>query len=544
MDAVGKRTCRPRTLWPATVVALLALAAFSGAVGGIWTTHVGGTRASVGATSLSPLLMPGDYVTLNCTGGYIDLDNSSACYNTVVTNYAWGSGTTNYYVTAGCVGTCTNPSSGVWGWHSTGVCIGATSSVCATYWTLPNPVSSINMWTYCASGQRCAGTLNLWSQAPSTYTVTFSANGLLTGIQWGVSFLSFDTNTTSGTISFQVPNGTWGFTSLVPDGYTASPASGFVAVNGAPQNEPITFTGIGLVSGSVSFSSGAPVDVAYDNLSGMILVTLTNPGALAIVNPGTLAVTSITSLGTGYTPACIVFDWLNNEAYVATTTSTGYYTEVFNASSGAFVKAITLSKAPACLAFDSAKNEIFVTMPNSGIGVIKASTNTLTKTISFTKVQTGIVYFPKAGEILVSDSSSEVSVISDSSLKVTKNLTLPGCSTPDGMAYDGSVSEVFVTCFGTSGEVVVLNATLVQVATVSLGQSDPTSAVYAVGCVWVTDDESSGAVSVIADSTGSANKVVNTISVGSSPLGEAYDSSIGDLFVANSASATLSEIST
>jgi len=359
-----------------------------------------------------------------------------------------------------------------------------------------------------------------------------------------VSFLSSYTNTTSSTITFQVPNGTWGFTALTSDGYTASPSSGNINVNGAPASKTITFSGVGHVIGSVSFSSGTPSDVVYDNISGNMLVTLSNPGELAIVYPTNYTVAKINNLGTGIALQGIAFDWANNEVYVAETTTTGYNTAVFNATSGSWITSIALTKPPAYVAYDSAKNEAFVTMPGYGVAVIKTTTNTLTKTISLSKVQSGVVYYPKSGDILTSDSSSQISVISDSTLAVTQTLTLSGCTTPDGMGYDNSVTEIFVTCYGSSGSVAVLNATLVQVATISIGQSNPTHAVYVAGCIWVTDDQSSGEVTVIADSTSSANKVVNTIPVGNSPMGEACDYYNGYLFVANSSSDTLSVLST
>ena len=76
---------------------------------------------------------------------------------------------------------------------------------------------------------------------PATYTVTFSATG--NAGSWSVSFNGVTKSTTSGSIAFTAPNGTYTYSVVVvPSGQAASPSGAQVTVNGAAQSVPIQFT--------------------------------------------------------------------------------------------------------------------------------------------------------------------------------------------------------------------------------------------------------------------------------------------------------------
>ncbi|MCI4372125.1 MAG: YncE family protein [Thermoplasmata archaeon] len=96
-----------------------------------------------------------------------------------------------------------------------------------------------------------------------TYTVTFDESGLASPPAWTVTLGGSPESATTSTIPFVEVDGTYSFTVGVVTGYTASPSSGMVTVNGAsltrdiiftpttsPSTYPITFTETGLGSGT------------------------------------------------------------------------------------------------------------------------------------------------------------------------------------------------------------------------------------------------------------------------------------------------------
>jgi hypothetical protein len=77
----------------------------------------------------------------------------------------------------------------------------------------------------------------------TTYTVTFTETGLLTGTEWSVTFDGITSGGPSDTITFAgVENGTYSYTVNSVTNYIASPQTGSVIVNGANMNNPISFT--------------------------------------------------------------------------------------------------------------------------------------------------------------------------------------------------------------------------------------------------------------------------------------------------------------
>lgn len=76
-----------------------------------------------------------------------------------------------------------------------------------------------------------------------TYSVTFSESGLPSGKSWSVTLdgNGVTQSSTTSTITFAEPNGTYGYTIGTVKGYTASPSSGSVTVNGASAAVSVTF---------------------------------------------------------------------------------------------------------------------------------------------------------------------------------------------------------------------------------------------------------------------------------------------------------------
>ncbi len=101
------------------------------------------------------------------------------------------------------------------------------------------------------------------------YNVTFTESGLVTGSSWSVTLGGTPLSSTTSTIVFAEPNGSYPFSVTGPSGYFASPSSGTVTVAGAPVARAIawsqstfgvTFVETGLPAGtfwSVTLSGAA-----------------------------------------------------------------------------------------------------------------------------------------------------------------------------------------------------------------------------------------------------------------------------------------------
>ena len=98
------------------------------------------------------------------------------------------------------------------------------------------------------------------------YNVTFTESGLLPGTSWSVTLNGTTKYSSTNTITFNEPNGTYSYTVTPVAGYTESPPSGTINVNGANVTQPVTFTEIEY---TVTFTeSGLPSGtVWYINIS-------------------------------------------------------------------------------------------------------------------------------------------------------------------------------------------------------------------------------------------------------------------------------------
>ncbi len=76
----------------------------------------------------------------------------------------------------------------------------------------------------------------------ATYAVTFGESGLSSGTRWSVTLAGTTSSSSSSTITFYEPNGTFSFSAGSVDGKSASPSSGSVTVNGAAQRVDLTFS--------------------------------------------------------------------------------------------------------------------------------------------------------------------------------------------------------------------------------------------------------------------------------------------------------------
>ncbi len=100
--------------------------------------------------------------------------------------------------------------------------------------------------TITVSGSDQSQAITFTATPPSTYTVTFTQTGLssgTSGTSWSVTFNGVAESGTGTSIVFTgIANGTYTYSIGTVSGYTVSPSSGMVTVNGANVNQGIAFT--------------------------------------------------------------------------------------------------------------------------------------------------------------------------------------------------------------------------------------------------------------------------------------------------------------
>ena len=78
--------------------------------------------------------------------------------------------------------------------------------------------------------------------SPVKYTITFKESGLPSGTSWSVNLNGTTLSSTTNTIIFSMPNGTYSYTVSSVSGYTLSPSSGSINIHGSNTPKSITFT--------------------------------------------------------------------------------------------------------------------------------------------------------------------------------------------------------------------------------------------------------------------------------------------------------------
>ncbi|MDE1862700.1 MAG: hypothetical protein KGI33_07300 [Thaumarchaeota archaeon] len=232
----------------------------------------------------------------------------------------------------------------------------------------------------------------------------------------------------------------------------------------------------------------------------------------------------------------------------------------------------SLGRYPWGEAYDSKRGEIFVANYDSNtVSVISDRNNTVVDTIPVGLEPYHAVYDPARGEVFVANlGSNTVSVISDRNNTVVDTIPvggadrgtvrlqaetgfggagyIPGTVQPQGMAYDPATGEVFVGEYRLDQVQAISDANNTIVASIGVGD-EPQDMAYdsAKREVFVADygpypvGSYAGPfhVSVISDEN---HTVVGTITVGTSPFGVAYDPKMGEIFVTNAGSNTVSVI--
>jgi hypothetical protein len=91
-----------------------------------------------------------------------------------------------------------------------------------------------------------------FSQGPSTYRVTFTETGLLSGTGWSVTLSGHSNASTTSSIGFYVANGTHTYGVGAVQGYSAKPSYGYVNVSGLGASVSVKFTAVNTTARSYS----------------------------------------------------------------------------------------------------------------------------------------------------------------------------------------------------------------------------------------------------------------------------------------------------
>ena len=97
------------------------------------------------------------------------------------------------------------------------------------------------------------------------YTITFSESGLPSGTSWSVTLNGTKESSTTDTISFSEPNGSYSYSVSNVTGYSVSPSLGSITVKSGSVSKPITYTVISTPTGKSS-----PSGISNTELYGII----------------------------------------------------------------------------------------------------------------------------------------------------------------------------------------------------------------------------------------------------------------------------------
>ena len=115
-----------------------------------------------------------------------------------------------------------------------------------------------------------------------TYSVTFTEMGLPAGSSWAVTLAGSTVSSTSGTITFTEPNGTYDYIIRGNSSYTATPTTGTATVSGESQNVNVTFTPISSHPGSTGFL-GLAGNEGYYGVGGLVAVAVISATVAVII---------------------------------------------------------------------------------------------------------------------------------------------------------------------------------------------------------------------------------------------------------------------
>ena len=261
---------------------------------------------------------------------------------------------------------------------------------------------STNQLCYVSNGE----SRSLSIIGPSYYSLNFTETGLPTGTNWSVTLNGQTQSSTISTITFNEPNGTYAYTVGAVSGYTASPSSGSVTVNGVSRTVSITFTPFTSATYAVTFSeSGLPSGTSWSvTLNGAMK---SGTGSIVFTEPnGTYSYVIGTVAGYTASPSSgniLVIGFPIPQSIAFTLTSPGNYRVTFQESGlpsgtswSVTISGSTITSTTSSIAFGEPNGSYsfsvgavagYTTSPPSG--TINVSGAAVSKAITFTALPPG-----------------------------------------------------------------------------------------------------------------------------------------------------------
>src|SRR5579875_2966280 len=377
-----------------------------------------------------------------------------------------------------------------------------------------NPSSS----SITVAGKNITNYINI---SPTVFSqITFSEQGLSSGLPWTVHFNGVVQSSVTSSLQFSEPNGNFGYSVTPPPGYTVYPTQGSIDVNG-PSTTTLVFTPVT----SIGVGQG-PQSIAYDSNNGDIYVANLYSGTVSVINGAINTVSKTISVGTD--PTAILYDPANKEIYVANSYSNNV--SVISDSTNQVVDTIPAGTYPSYLLFDSANGYIYVSNNGQGtVTIINGADNSIKNTVSVGQGPQGMAT-DSSGNVYVANSNSyTISVISASSNSVTNTVT-GVYANPSLVAYDSANSEIYA--MGSDVVYPISNYQAGNPIQLSGGEAD--GIIFANNSIYVADGNT---VSVISGST------LTPITVGTGAQNMLYDPNNNLVYVANYGGSSISVIS-
>ena len=366
---------------------------------------------------------------------------------------------------------------------------------------------------------------------PPAYWIRFNESGLATRTSWSVTLNGLLRSSTNSTLNFSEINGAYPFSVGPVPGYSTSPASGSVTVNGTNMSQAILFS-ISVVSVPVGLG---PVGVAYDNSNGYVYVANGGSNNVSILS-GTNVIATVPAYNA---PWGLVYDSQDGYVYAANWGG-GSGTWVVTVISGTHdVANITYTTggtmAPMGITYDSANGTVWVANDaGNGIGVTVLQGLKIVWNLTNPSASSGIGYDPTHNYVYTSYRSTGWAGVMDAA-GTFNSFSTGSFSQPYWDTYDPFRHQVYISEYG-GNDLLTLNGTKIT--------GNITSVYSPMG---VAVDNSSGLLFVTQYGRADVNVVDGTqslvnISVGTNPIDAVYNPSNGYVYVTNRGSNNVSII--
>ena len=294
-------------------------------------------------------------------------------------------------------------------------------------------------------------------------------------------------------------------------------------------------------------TNSTPDCIAYDPANTFMYVTDYNSNQVSVINTTTNSV--FDTINVDVSPFGIVYDPANQYMYVSNHGSDNVF--AINTSTNSVSAIIDLSGAPGRIAYDPLNSNIYVALYSSSgsgsVSIIDTKNNSVSHSINISQgAPSGISYDSYNSEMyaVVSCYPNTLLLVINSTTNSSPSYILSYLQFPNGIAYSPIHNNMFIAgSYGGKGCVFAINSTTNTISNViyTPSVSSPNEPAFdpANNYLYVTSHSNPGTVTVIDPATQS---LLESISVGSSPLGIAFDPLNSYMYVANQGSNNISLI--